>query len=132
MKDILKFYLDAYKKYNTSSSKQDMLATINSISNSIPDNTSSALTSIEIAKKALTDSNSNKDEIVQAVESVISSINEKYVVVMENKFSDPMSKDDAIKSVKEYDKKGVTGYIVSEEEAKRIKKPENFNTPKWN
>ena len=74
MKNILKFHLDAYKKYNTSSSKEDMLATINSISNSIPDNASSALSSIEIAKRALTASNINKDEIVQAVDSVISSL----------------------------------------------------------
>lgn len=127
MKDILKFYLEAYKKYNTSSSKADMLATINSIT----DNSSSVSNSIEAAKSALTASKSNKDEIVQAVESVISSMDEKYVIVMENKFSPSMSKEDAVKAVKEYDRKGITGYIVSEEEAKRIKDPNNFNNPKW-
>lgn len=127
MKDILKFYLEGYKKYNTSSSKADMLATINSIT----DNSSSVSNSVEAAKSALTASKSNKDEIVQAVESVISSMDEKYVIVMENKFSPSMSKEDAIKAVKEYDRKGVTGYIVSEEEAKRIKDPNNFNNPKW-
>ncbi len=127
MKDILKFYLEGYKKYNTSSSKADMLATINSIT----DNSSSVSNSIEAAKSALIASKSNKDEIVQAVESVISSMDEKYVIVMENKFSPSMSKEDAVKAVKEYDRKGITGYIVSEEEAKRIKDPNNFNNPKW-
>lgn len=58
-------------------------------------------------------------------------MNEKYVVVTKNKFSDPMSREDAIKAVKEYDKKGISGYIVSEEEAKRIEDPNKFNTPKW-
>ena len=58
-------------------------------------------------------------------------MDEKYVIVTENKFSDPMSREEAIKAVKEYDKEGITGYIVSEEEAKRIKDPNNFNTPKW-
>jgi len=58
-------------------------------------------------------------------------MNEKYIVVTENQFSDPMQKEDAIKAVKEYDKKGINGYIVSEEEAKRIKHPNNLNKPKW-
>jgi len=58
-------------------------------------------------------------------------MDEKYIVVTENQFSDPMQKEDAIKVVKEYDKKGINGYIVSEEEAKRIKHPNNFNKPKW-
>lgn len=56
---------------------------------------------------------------------------EKYIVIAENKFSDPMSRDEAIRAVKEYDKRGVTGYIVSQEEAKRIGDPSNFNEPKW-
>lgn len=55
----------------------------------------------------------------------------KYVVIAEKKFSNPMSREEAIKVVKEYDKKGITGYIVSQEEAKRIKDPNNFNEPKW-
>ena len=59
-------------------------------------------------------------------------VDQKYIVITNNNFSDPMEKKDAIKAVKEYDKKGVTGYIVSEEEAKRIKNPSNFNEPKWN
>ena len=58
-------------------------------------------------------------------------MNQKYIVVTNNKFSDPMSREEAIKAVKDYDNKGVTGYIVSEEEARRIKDPSNFNEPKW-
>jgi len=56
---------------------------------------------------------------------------EKYVVVTDDNFSEPMSKQEAIKSVKNYDSQNITAYIISEEEAKRIKTPENFNTPKW-
>lgn len=56
---------------------------------------------------------------------------QRYVVVAEDKFSDPMSKEEAIKMVKSYDSKDVTAYIVSEKEAKRIETPDNFNTPKW-
>ncbi len=43
-----------------------------------------------------------------------------------------MSKQDAIKSVKEQEAKGISGYIVSEEEATRIGSPKNFNKPEWN
>jgi len=56
---------------------------------------------------------------------------EKYVVVTDNSFSEPMSKEDAIRALKSYDSKNITAYIISEEEAKRIKTPQNFNTPKW-
>jgi hypothetical protein len=48
-------------------------------------------------------------------------MDQKFVVVIDDKFSHPMSKDEAIKTVKSYDHKGVTAYMVSEEEAKRIK-----------
>lgn len=58
-------------------------------------------------------------------------MDQKYIVIANNNFSEPMSRENAIKMVKDYDKKGVTGYIVSEEEAKRIGSPENFNNPKW-
>lgn len=56
---------------------------------------------------------------------------ERYVVVTDDKFSEPMSKEEAIKMVKSYDSQNIIAYIISEEEAKRIKSPENFNTPKW-
>jgi hypothetical protein len=56
---------------------------------------------------------------------------QRFVVITNNNFSEPMSRENAIKMVKEYDKKGIDGYIVSEDEAKRIKTPENFNEPKW-
>lgn len=58
-------------------------------------------------------------------------MDQKYIVITNNNFSEPMSRENAIKMVKDYDRKGVTGYIVSEEEAKRIGSPENFNNPKW-
>jgi nitrogen regulatory protein PII-like uncharacterized protein len=58
-------------------------------------------------------------------------MSQRYIVVTDDNFSEPMSKDEAIKMVKDYDSKGIVGYIVSEEEAKRIKNPSNFNEPKW-
>ncbi|NMA85878.1 MAG: hypothetical protein GX968_00975 [Tissierellia bacterium] len=58
-------------------------------------------------------------------------MDQKFIVVTNEKFSHPMSRKDAIELVKSYDNKQVTAYIVSEEEAKRIKTPENFNRPKW-
>ena len=58
-------------------------------------------------------------------------MSQRYIVVTDNNFSEPMSKDVAIKAVKDNDSKGIVGYIVSEEEAKRIKDPSNFNEPKW-
>ncbi len=61
----------------------------------------------------------------------IDNMEQKFVVVTDEKFSHPMSRKDAIELVKSYDNKQITAYIISEEEAKRIKNPENFNTPKW-
>ncbi|MCR2044150.1 hypothetical protein NSA23_08465 [Anaerosalibacter massiliensis] len=58
-------------------------------------------------------------------------MDQKFVVVTDENFSQPMSRDAAIKTIKDYDKKGIVAYIVSEEEAKRIKTPENFNEPRW-
>lgn len=54
-----------------------------------------------------------------------------YVVITDKKFSEPMSRESAINAVKDYEKKGITGYIVSQEEANRIGSPENFREPKW-
>lgn len=54
-----------------------------------------------------------------------------YVVITDKEFSEPMSRESAINTVKNYDEKGITGYIVSEEEANRIGSPENFREPKW-
>ncbi len=42
---------------------------------------------------------------------------EKFVVVVDEKFSEPMPKEEAIKKVKSYDDKTVNAYMVSEEEA---------------
>ncbi|NLW23582.1 MAG: hypothetical protein GXY88_10095 [Tissierellia bacterium] len=48
-------------------------------------------------------------------------MSQRYVVIADDKFSEPMSKEEAIKKVKSYDDKAVTAYMVSEEEAERLK-----------
>ena len=53
---------------------------------------------------------------------------EKFVVVVNEKFSEPMSKEEAIKKVKSYDDKTVNAFMVSETEAQRIKSSEATNT----
>lgn len=58
-------------------------------------------------------------------------MDKKYVVITDKEFSEPMSRHSAINIVKDYDKKGISSHIVSEEEASRIGSPENFNDPKW-
>lgn len=55
---------------------------------------------------------------------------ERYVVRTDNVITKPMSRDEAIKTVKEYDKQGISAYIVSEDEGKRLEKSQ-FNEPKW-
>lgn len=58
---------------------------------------------------------------------------DRYVIIRaDNKsISQPMNKKEAIKHVKEYDKQGISSYIISEDEGLRIKNPEKFNIPKW-
>lgn len=46
-------------------------------------------------------------------------MDEKYVIITNEAFSKPMSKESAIKSVKEYDKNGIIGYIISAKDANR-------------
>ena len=46
---------------------------------------------------------------------------QKFVVVVDENFSEPMSKEEAIKKVKSYDTKIVNAYMVSIEEAEKIK-----------
>lgn len=53
---------------------------------------------------------------------------EKFVVVVDEKFSEPMLKEEAIKKVKSYDDKTVNAYMVSEEEAQRMRSSQNSNT----
>jgi hypothetical protein len=72
VKDILKSQLESYKRDNSRSSKEAMLDTVNSITNSKSENDASMLNSIQRAKNALTSGSGNKNEIVQSVESVIS------------------------------------------------------------
>lgn len=55
---------------------------------------------------------------------------ERYVVRTDNVITKSMSRDEAIKKVKEYDKQGISAYIVSEDEGKRLEKSQ-FNEPKW-
>ncbi|SHJ69580.1 hypothetical protein [Paramaledivibacter caminithermalis] len=56
----------------------------------------------------------------------------KYVIVGDNNsISTPMNRKEATDKVKEYEKQGISAYIVSENEGKRIKESGKFNTPKW-
>ncbi|TCO74572.1 hypothetical protein [Marinisporobacter balticus] len=53
-----------------------------------------------------------------------------YVIKTDTSTSKPMTRSEAINQVKEYDHKGISGYIVSEKEGERIKNSQ-FNIPKW-
>ncbi len=57
-------------------------------------------------------------------------MSEKYVVRTDSVISNPMSRDKAVKMVKQYDNQGISAYIVSEDEGERLKNSK-FNTPKW-
>ncbi len=57
-------------------------------------------------------------------------MDQKYVVRTDNVITKPMSRSEAIKAVKEYDKQGISAYILSEDEGKRLEKSK-FNEPKW-
>lgn len=54
----------------------------------------------------------------------------KYVVRTDAAISEPMSREEAIQMARKYDQEGISAYIVSEEEGKRMKNS-RFNTPKW-
>lgn len=56
----------------------------------------------------------------------------KFVIIKsdDKSVSNPMTREEAISHVKEYDKKGISAYIVSEDEGTRIKNS-SFNIPKW-
>ncbi|MTI65904.1 MAG: hypothetical protein FH753_04800 [Firmicutes bacterium] len=59
-------------------------------------------------------------------------MDEKYVVKTDNDYSKPMKRTEAINMVKQYADEGVSAYIISEDEAKRIKNSKSgFNKPKW-
>lgn len=73
MKETLQSHLNSYKNDNTESSKEDLLNTIDSLTSSVAEN-DSMTNSIEAAKKALTSKISNKGEIVQSVENVLSGL----------------------------------------------------------
>lgn len=55
---------------------------------------------------------------------------ERYVIRTDKEISKPMSRDEAIRAVKEYEHKGISAYIVSEDEGERLKNSK-FNIPKW-
>ncbi|WP_202906786.1 hypothetical protein [Abyssisolibacter fermentans] len=55
---------------------------------------------------------------------------ERYVVRTDTLVSKPLSRKEAIERVKSYAKQGVSAYIVSEDEAQRLKNSE-FNKPTW-
>ena len=54
----------------------------------------------------------------------------KYIVRADQSNSNPMSREEAIKKVKEYEQQGVMAYIVSEEEGSRLE-DKNFNASMW-
>ncbi|WDV44777.1 hypothetical protein PV797_14795 [Clostridiaceae bacterium M8S5] len=57
---------------------------------------------------------------------------ERYVVRTDTLVSKPVSREEAIERVKSYAKQGVSAYIVSEDEAKRIRESDTgFNKPSW-
>ncbi|SKC42280.1 hypothetical protein [Maledivibacter halophilus] len=59
-------------------------------------------------------------------------MDKKFVVVRkDNSISTPMSRKEAVNKVKEYENQGISAYIVSENEGKRIEASGKFNTPKW-
>ena len=57
-------------------------------------------------------------------------IEQRYVIRTESSVSESMTRENAIKQVRKYDQQGISAYIVSEEEEKRIGNSK-FNTPKW-
>lgn len=73
MKETLQSNLNSYKNNNTEESKDELLATIDSLTSSVKGN-DTMTSSINAAKKALAKDNSNKSEIVQSVESVLSGL----------------------------------------------------------
>lgn len=73
MKDTLQSQLITFKKDNTENSKEEMFTTLESLT-SVVEGNKSIMNSVEVAKKALRTDISNKDEIVQSVESVLSGL----------------------------------------------------------
>lgn len=57
---------------------------------------------------------------------------DKYVVIrLDNSISRPMSKKEAINTVRNNYNNGISSYIVTQEEGERIRKEGGINTPKW-
>lgn len=57
-------------------------------------------------------------------------MDKKYVIRTDASISEPMTREEAIQKAKEYDRQGISAYIISEEEGKRLKN-NDFRTPKW-
>lgn len=57
-------------------------------------------------------------------------MNKRYVVRTDAAISEPMTREEALKQVKNYDQQGISAYIISEEEGQRLKNS-TFHTPKW-
>lgn len=76
MKDVLKSQLEEYKRYNTNTSKEALVDTLNSLplTKAIEASDSSMLSMVYQAKNVLTRKDSNKEDIVQSVDSVISNL----------------------------------------------------------
>lgn len=72
MKDILKSQLEEYKRDNTKSSKENLVESLDSLNLNNYGPTSNM---VEMAREVLTAKNANKEDIVQAVDAVISNLN---------------------------------------------------------
>ena len=73
MKDKLQSQLNTFKSDNTEASKNDLLSTLHSINGSTTTSVST-LSCVESAKDALTSKTTNKEDVVDSVRSVISSL----------------------------------------------------------
>lgn len=76
MKEKLQSQLEEYKRDNTQSSKEALVETLNylPLTNVIEASDSSMLSMVYQAKNVLTAKNSNKEDIVQSVDSIISNL----------------------------------------------------------
>lgn len=73
MKDTLQSQLETYKRDNTRSSKEALLSTVNSLTSSFTGN-ETALSSVDTARRTLSSRFTNKSEVVQSVENVLSNL----------------------------------------------------------
>lgn len=71
MKDTLQSQLENFKRDNTRASKEALLSTVNSLAGSVEVNDTG---SIDTARKVLSSRFTNKNEVVQSVENILSNL----------------------------------------------------------